>query len=571
MGWLRRRLLPTPSWGDCEPADRDPLVTRAHAPVPSLASRAASLATVPGREVSHGRLACQVPSTLTMTLALVALTAACTAGVQQPKAAAPVRGHLVAQLSGSELRFGASPTAVAGVVYQPDVVVIQGGAAAVREVSGSGMTWTIDANAPGASELAVGKIMLATSFGTGRILKLTKNGGDDVVVLGPVSITDLIRDADLGTSAPIPIGNALAYTTPSAPGAAVDDVRDPLAPTTESGLAHHTAARSPTSASGTVAFVGTRESADRVTGLFAPVSGAKAEGSGASILPPPSATPDAVGAGDFQVTPLCCAGGVGVHVGYDKGDGRLGATLTLKMDQPTVSFRLEVSHGKLLEATVQVHGAGGVEVAIDAATRSSAGDFRGKRVHVPETLTIPLAGFGVPLVLSLNQDFSASMQLTGESSFHTKGGYRVSGDLGFGYRNGSPSVIGTALAVEDPMTANTRVLGLASGVITLGWSLKVSIGVGVLGFSAGVWYSLDVGLTVVADGLSLTAGCVRDALLVAGRYGVGWTVPQAVVAVLNFFLQAVHADTITASGGLAWGPNELWRPTPGNFCRKTPS
>lgn len=119
------------------------------------------------------------------------------------------------------------------------------------------------------------------------------------------------------------------------------------------------------------------------------------------------------------------------------------------------------------------------------------------------------------------------------------------------------------------MTANTRVLGIASGVITVGWRIKVSIGVGVLGFSAGVWYAFDVGLSVAADGLSLTAGCVRDALLVTGRYGIGWTVPQAVVAVLNFFLRAVQAHTITASGGLAWGPSDLWRPTPGNFCRTT--
>lgn len=511
-----------------------------------------------------------------MVAALLTSAAACTSSVGHPSTtAAPRRSSQIAHLGGNELRYGAGATAAAGVVYQPDVVLVGGGAAAVRVVSASGLTWTIDANAPGAGKLAVGKIMLATSFGTGRVLKLTRSGTQVTVILGPVSITDVIRDANLGSSTPIPIGETLAYATPSAPGAAVDDPHDPLAPATGSGPANPSPGRSPnpatdTSTATTHSLRGTRLTPRGVAGLLAPTEGARVAAPAAPTLPAPSTAPIPVGAGDFQVTPFWDGGGAGVKVGYDKGDGRLQATLTLKLDKPTMLFRLVISHGKLLEATVQVHGAGAVEVAVDAATRSSAGNFRGKTVHVPETLTIPLAGFGIPLVLSVNQDFYVSMQLIGAAAFHTKGGYRISGDLGFGYRNGSgPNLFGTTLAVEDPMTANTRVLGVASGVITLGWNLKLSIGVGVLGFSAGVWYQLGVALSVVADGLSLTAGCVRDALVVVGSYGIGWTVPQAVVAVLNFFLRAVRARTITASGGFAWGPSELWRPTPGDFCRKT--
>ena len=505
-----------------------------------------------------------------MVAALVTSAAACTSSVGRPStAAAPRRSSQIAQLSGNELRYGAGATAVAGVVYQPDVVLIGGGAAAVRVVSASGLTWTIDANAPGASKLAVGKIMLATSFGTGRVLKLTRSGAEVIVILGPVSITDVILDANLGSSTPIPIGETLAYATPSAPGAAVDDPHDPLAPATGSGPANPSAGRSPTSTATTHSLRRTRLTPRGVAGLLAPAEGAGVAAPAAPVLPAPSTTPIPVGAGDFQVTPFFgAAGGVGLRIGYDKGDGRLQATITLKL-KPTASFDLVISHGKLLEATVQVHGAGAVEVAIDAATRSSAGDFRGKTVHVPETLTIPLTGFGVPLVLSVNQDFYLSMQLIGAAAFHTKGGYSVTGDMGFGYHNGSQTPLRPKVDVVDPMTANTRVLGVASGVITLGWNLKVSLGVGVLGFSAGVWYQLGVALSVVADGLSLTAGCVRDALLVTGSYGIGWTVPEVVVAVLNFFLRAVQAQTITASGGLAWGPSELWRPTPGDFCRTT--
>ena len=64
---------------------------------------------------------------LIVTVALVTSTAACTSSVGHPSTtAAPRRSNQVAQLGGNELRFGAGATAVAGVVYQPDVVLIGG-------------------------------------------------------------------------------------------------------------------------------------------------------------------------------------------------------------------------------------------------------------------------------------------------------------------------------------------------------------------------------------------------------------------------------------------------------------
>ncbi len=434
----------------------------------------------------------------------------------------PLRSSAVARLSGNELRYGAGYAPSSQVIYQPAVVLIGGGADAVRAVSASGMTWTIDANAPGASELAVGKIMLATSFGTGRVLKLDSGRGAVQVVIGPVTITDIIRDVDLGSAAPIPLGDAVGYATPTAPGAAVDDpatlAGEPAgpvaAPTTPAGAVRSSAAEQSAgpALSGSDEPHPLRRSLSALSGADAPRPPGSPEVSTKTVgpvLPAPTAQGATVGAGDFQVTPFCCTDGAGMRIGYDKGDGRLQAELRLKLQKPTMMFRLTIRNGKLSEATAQVHGAASVEIAADAATLSGAGNFNGQAIHVPETLTIPLAGLGVPLVISVNQDFKVSMQLIGASSFHAKGGYRVSGDLGFGYSNGAANMFGTTLAVADPMTANTRVLGVASGRITVGWSLKLSVGVGVVGFSAGVWYQLGIGISVVADGLSLTAGAFR--------------------------------------------------------------
>ncbi len=500
------------------------------------------------------------------------LVAACTHnGVSHPTTV-PIRSSAVKQLSGQELRYGAGAVPTAGIVYQPDVVVIGGGASAVRAVSGSGLTWTIDANAPGANDLAVGKIMLATSFGTGRVLSLIKTGDEERVVLGPVGLTDVIRDGDLGSSTPIPIANPLAYTTPSAPGTVTLGGQDPSpgrppAGTTGSGTSG--APKVSTPPGGSVTGSGYQTGSAHGSGVaLAQTAAFHAAGQDGPVgLPAPTSAPSTVGAGAFQVTPICCQQ-LGIDIGYKTADGVLLATVTLQ-GRPTMTFHLDVSGGKLREASVHLQGVGALRAAIQASTLSSAGNIVGTTINVPETLAIPLVAFGVPLVLSLNESFYVSMQLIGKSYFHTNGGYRVAGDLGFGYHAGAgPAADVTTLAIQDPFTANTGEVGIASGVVTLGVTIKPSIGIGLVGFSAGLWYALRVVLTVTADGLSLTAGCVHAGLEVDGRYGVGYTISKAVAAVINFFLSVVKVKPIAASGGPSWGPTELLHPPPAHYCHK---
>jgi hypothetical protein len=115
--------------------------------------------------------------------------------------------------TGAERRFGDGITNYAGVTYQPGVVLIGGGAHAVRGRSLDGLTWTIAGNAPGVADLRVGKIMLATTFAAGRVLKLTRVGHNLRVVLGPVQLTDVFRDAVFESPQPVRIANPLVYRT----------------------------------------------------------------------------------------------------------------------------------------------------------------------------------------------------------------------------------------------------------------------------------------------------------------------------------------------------------------------
>jgi hypothetical protein len=94
-------------------------------------------------------------------------------------------------------QYGYGPRPDPRVRYQPDVVLIGGGANSIRGVSDDGLTWTIDGNSQGARDLRVGKIMFATSRAVGRVLAIDARGKDLAVMLGPARFTDIIRDADI--------------------------------------------------------------------------------------------------------------------------------------------------------------------------------------------------------------------------------------------------------------------------------------------------------------------------------------------------------------------------------------
>jgi hypothetical protein len=401
---------------------------------------------------------------------------------------------------GNERQYGGSITEYAGVVYQPDVVVVGGGANAIRAESPDGLTWTIDGNAPHAADLRVGKVMLATTFAAGRVLKLTRIGPDLRVVLGPVALTDVIRDGDFESSGPIPLTKPLLYK-----------------------------ASLPTRA-------------------------------------PKRRTQSAAATPSVSATPICCEGGMGVHIGYDNGAGRLSATVQLYVERPSVTFRIRIGGGHLLDASLQLHGAGGIRYDLWGATKSGSGNLRSGPVAVPGSFTIPLAG---PLALTFTQSFDVSMQFSGEATVKTQGDYQLHGTVGFDTGGGAATRDPLGMETGTPITQNTLSLGVGVNAISLGWAIRATVGIGGGGFSAGAWTDLRSGLALEADGsnlMSLKLGCASAALDVTSRFGVGYTIPEFVRSVVNAVLGAAGAKPIAATGGPAWGPFTIWHPPLAQWC-----
>jgi len=131
-------------------------------------------------------------------------------------AAYPAAGGPVTQ---PVLNYGYGAQPAGSVPYQPDVVVVAGGPGAVRSVSADGMTWTIDAAAGGAGDLAVGRIMLLTSQAAGRVVELRDDGDTRVVRLAPVDLPEVITDGTIDIDTAVDSAATAYQEIPDQPGA----------------------------------------------------------------------------------------------------------------------------------------------------------------------------------------------------------------------------------------------------------------------------------------------------------------------------------------------------------------
>lgn len=454
----------------------------------------------------------------------------------------------------SDSKYGASPQQGSGITYQPDVVLV-GGAGSVKSVSSNGLVWTISGSAPNVGDLRPGKILFASSLGVGRILAISKSGSNKKVVLGPVPITDIVRDGDFSSSTAMSLGSAEAYSVPDQPGLLSQTPGSSTSSTTTTSgtsVTQSLGGRPDTVTLPTVHFVAYTAGHHPAQALPA-----LSLGTGSGGLPSPSSTPSSSSVGAYHLTPFCCAGGVGVHVGYNDKGLKMSATVTLHLDKPTVAFDLKIAGGKLVNAGVELHGAGGFGVALSAtSTTGLAGDVSRQHVQIPVDFSIPVPGFPIPLTIGMDQVFGLTAAFTARpSTFTASGNYSFGGSIGFGIHNGSPSVyLPQGVAPTTKPTSTMNLVSVGPAAVLINYEAKLSVGVGLLGFRTGTWFALAFNTGLTENGATSDINCRSAAFAIFAEYGVGYSIPKPVTALFNTFLKVFHAPPIQSSGGYASQP-----------------
>lgn len=162
----------------------------------------------------------RVAAVLSMCAALVVLTA-CGGGSQPTTTDQPNQPNKPTQ-SEAVAKYGLPAVKDPKTTYQSDVVFIDKGPESIREVSPSGLVWTLDGKAKGVSELEIGKVMFASRVALGRVLDVRKKGEDVQVVIAPVLIQDVVKDGLIKVDTPLDMSAMTFQTYPEAPAAFID-------------------------------------------------------------------------------------------------------------------------------------------------------------------------------------------------------------------------------------------------------------------------------------------------------------------------------------------------------------
>ncbi|WP_088976492.1 hypothetical protein [Micromonospora coxensis] len=448
--------------------------------------------------------------------------------------------------SGDDLRYGAAPAPHPDVTLRPDVVVVPGGSGAVRAVTDGGLIWRLDPDAGNADLLAPGKVMFVTGRGVGRVIDARRDGQDLAVAIGPVDITDVIQDGEFTSEQPVSLAGATPYQFDDAFWSHPDASTPRSAPAATAALDHSPAA-----------------TADALTSAGArPVT---------ATLP---LTTGSARAGELVAEGFCCADGVGARFSYRDSGLDLSGTIAFVMKQPSAKIHLVIDGAEVTAAELQIRGAAGIRVQVDATTRT------GQNVHpvvfVPVTFSVPLESIlGIPFSATVRQSIGIR---TGFSAGHTTiratGEYSLGGTMGFGYADGrfGPRWPG-GLREKSSLVDSVDGTSVGANALLIDYDVKFFVGLGAVVFTAGLYAALTttVGITRGSSigfgglqGLANREGCNRADLTINATYGIGYSIPALVVKVINFFLRIFNARPIAAEGGIPVPPpvvnlvNEHW-------------
>ena len=468
--------------------------------------------------------------TLVVLFVALAVVAGC-GRRRQTSRSGPARQLTKGEMTVAEQKYGIAPVLDPSVTYQPNVVVVGGGADAVRSLSSTGLTWAIDAHAAHADELAAGKVIFLTNRAVGRVLDVRNDGGTLAVTLGPVAITELIRDCDIRIDAmPIDFGEAIEYAAADLPGRVL-------------ATAPSTAEVRPRS--------GNDAHVTRVALTTQP---------GAAPGAQSTAVPDVSNLVNFKVVPTAGAGGVGLRATSNGGGLTVSLEALVHINKPTLTPVLKIVDGDLREATLTLTGAAGLTLKFDAGTDVGLKANVNGRLQASPDFSLPIGGGPVPLALTIRQQLLISTALgVRNSTLSATGDYTFGGAFRIGYDGHE-----WALAGPGGFTAKQTVMQTANGIsmaasgLNLTHQMKVVFGVGAFGLATGPYFNFNsaVGLFKGSD-LGMVQ-CKEATLVVGMSGGIGYLIPRPVTDAINFILGSLHIRyRVESEGGVSSKPTNI--------------
>ncbi|MEU5944446.1 hypothetical protein ABZ793_02665 [Micromonospora sp. NPDC047465] len=432
-------------------------------------------------------------------------------------------------------RYGQSPAKdPSGFTYQPDVVVVDGGAAAVRSVSGDGLVWTIDGGVRGLGDLDVGEVMFLTSRAVGRVAAKERVGGDVAVTLVPVQPQEVIRDGRIKVDAAIDVADIGTDSIgiqeiPDLPGTVTtpDRADTDLRPVSmrDRGARRSTTVFATAGGAGVVREPGLRAGAParRPAAVTVPQQPVGKIAGSDQKLPSPAKEKLDVTLNDWGVTTALDAKGLTVSVYRKEGSHlKFGADITLGFKTLRLATDVALTAGTIAANPGTVlHGLESLEVKLQAGLGGGTDSNSKVKLEVPaEIFNKPIMVNGLPMVLVGKVKLVIETALTGKNSTITASGkWGLVGALGM--QSGTPLV--PTFSVITSMMDSISGITLGPSGLVIAPEFKFSLGFGVPGASAGPYakFRFAAGVTNGSAFGAPLARCTRVDLVIKGGFGMG--------------------------------------------------
>lgn len=475
----------------------------------------------------------------------------------------------LSDMSESERRWGLAPKRGAGIVYQDDIILMEHGDQAIRSFASNGLSWNFDANAPQVNEIQPGKIVFATGRAVGRVLAVQRNGDQVSAILGPVQLTDLVKQGKFLYDQPLDLNAAIAIAAPDYPGAVNSTAMQNRTSGAQSSIQ---------SGSGTWHVAEYYVVSD--TGQWTPMR--TVTSSGASVrqptllrtglhpstrLRPMQAGPNLGNLGNLgnlnnfnpgpipapqipmiplnglQATPCADCGGLGLKMYQEKDGLRVWVTVVFHLIHPHIVFCASIDNGSI-EANLQLAGGAGVTATLDAA---SSQEFTGGNIKevglIPLDITVPIGGIFLPLQIDLSQSIDLESAFSAKTSrLHGSGGIDLTGEIAADYHKGNWEITPPSGQIKQNLAG--MVTGISVGINSLVFAIsqRLMVGVGALSFATGPYVDLISSVTSLKGSsigttlLSRTPICAQGTFNMSLGAGIGYSMPRVVASVLNTVL-----------------------------------
>ena len=472
----------------------------------------------------------------------------------------------LSEMTESERRWGMAPKRGAGIVYQDDIILMERGDQAIRSFASNGLSWNFDANAPQVNEIQPGKIVFATGRAVGRVLAVQRNGDQVSAVLGPVQLTDLVKQGKFMYDQPLDLNSAIAISAPDYPGAVNSTAMQNHTPGAQSSIqggsgTWHVAQYFVVSDTGkwtpmrTVTGSGARvrkptllRSGFHPSNRLRPMQAGPNLGNLGNLNnfnPGPIPTPQIpmIPLNGLQATPCVDCGGLGLKMYQEKDGLRVWFTVVFHLIDPHIVFCASIANGSI-EANLQLAGGAGVTATLDAA---SSQEFTGGNIKevglIPLDITVPIGGIFLPLQIDLSQSIDLESAFSARTSrLHGAGGIDLSGEIAADYHKGAWEITPPQGQVTQNLAGMVTGISVGINALVFAISQRLMVGVGALSFATGPYVDLTSSVTSLKGSsigttlLSRTPICAQGTFNMSLGAGIGYSMPRVVASVLNTVL-----------------------------------